>query len=77
MLVQIEMSAHLVLNGIYFLFLQSSREVSRQEGLEFAKKYRMLFIEASAKTREGVQCAFEELIEKVLFCIYLGCMRAG
>lgn len=26
----------------------------------------MLFIEASAKTREGVQCAFEELIEKVL-----------
>lgn len=25
----------------------------------------MLFIEASAKTREGVQCAFEELIEKV------------
>uniref|UniRef100_A0A915PWX0 RAB18 n=1 Tax=Setaria digitata TaxID=48799 RepID=A0A915PWX0_9BILA len=44
----------------------SSREVTREEGLEFAKKYRMLFIEASAKTREGVQCAFEELIEKVL-----------
>ncbi|VDN27095.1 unnamed protein product, partial [Gongylonema pulchrum] len=43
----------------------SNREVSREEGLEFAKKYRMLFIEASAKTREGVQCAFEELIEKV------------
>ncbi|VDN20523.1 unnamed protein product [Gongylonema pulchrum] len=48
----------------------SNREVSREEGLEFAKKYRMLFIEASAKTREGVQCAFEELIEKVspFFC---------
>ncbi|MCP9258171.1 Ras-related protein Rab-18 [Dirofilaria immitis] len=44
----------------------SSREVTREEGLEFAKKYRMLFIEASAKTREGVQCAFEELIEKIL-----------
>ncbi|VIO92526.1 Ras-related protein Rab-18A, putative [Brugia malayi] len=44
----------------------SSREVTREEGLEFAKKHRMLFIEASAKTREGVQCAFEELIEKVL-----------
>ncbi|VDO11928.1 unnamed protein product [Brugia timori] len=46
----------------------SSREVTREEGLEFAKKHRMLFIEASAKTREGVQCAFEELIEKV--CIH-------
>ncbi|KAK6102513.1 Ras-related protein Rab-18-B [Brugia pahangi] len=44
----------------------SSREVTREEGLEFAKRHRMLFIEASAKTREGVQCAFEELIEKVL-----------
>ncbi|EFO19615.1 Ras-like protein Rab-18 [Loa loa] len=44
----------------------SNREVTREEGLEFAKKYRMLFIEASAKTREGVQCAFEELIEKIL-----------
>lgn len=43
-----------------------SREVSREEGLAFAKRHRMLFIEASAKTREGVQCAFEELIEKVL-----------
>lgn len=32
----------------------------------------MLFIEASAKTKEGVQCAFEELIEKVykLFVIF-------
>ena len=26
----------------------------------------MMFIEASAKTREGVQCAFEELVEKVI-----------
>lgn len=26
----------------------------------------MLFIEASAKTKEGVQCAFEELVEKVI-----------
>uniref|UniRef100_A0AC34RND3 Ras-related protein Rab-18 n=1 Tax=Panagrolaimus sp. JU765 TaxID=591449 RepID=A0AC34RND3_9BILA len=42
------------------------RVVSREEGLQFAKKHRMLFIEASAKTREGVQFAFEELIEKIL-----------
>jgi Ras-related protein Rab-18 len=26
----------------------------------------MLFIEASAKTKEGVQIAFEELVEKIL-----------
>ena len=42
------------------------REVSRQEGLDFARKHSMLFIEASAKTKEGVQCAFEELVEKVI-----------
>ncbi|KAK2177574.1 hypothetical protein NP493_591g02089 [Ridgeia piscesae] len=41
------------------------REISRDEGLKFARKHHMLFIEASAKTKEGVQCAFEELVEKV------------
>uniref|UniRef100_A0A915AHM6 small monomeric GTPase n=1 Tax=Parascaris univalens TaxID=6257 RepID=A0A915AHM6_PARUN len=45
---------------------KTSRVISREEGLQFAKRHRMLFIEASAKTREGVQCAFEELIEKVI-----------
>lgn len=44
---------------------QEPREVSREEGLKFARRYHMLFIEASAKTKEGVQCAFEELVEKV------------
>uniref|UniRef100_A0AAY4BDA0 small monomeric GTPase n=1 Tax=Denticeps clupeoides TaxID=299321 RepID=A0AAY4BDA0_9TELE len=42
------------------------REVDRNEGLKFARKHSMLFIEASAKTRDGVQCAFEELVEKIL-----------
>ncbi len=41
------------------------REVSKEEGLKFARKHSMLFIEASAKTKEGVQIAFEELVEKV------------
>ena len=26
----------------------------------------MMFIEASAKTKEGVVCAFEELVEKII-----------
>jgi len=48
------------------LTTQERREVTRDEGLRFARKYHMLFIEASAKTKEGVQCAFEELVEKVM-----------
>ena len=44
---------------------QAKREVSKDDGLKFARKHQMLFIEASAKTKEGVQCAFEELVEKV------------
>eukprot|EP00918_Siedleckia_nematoides_P055103 GHVU01120171.1.p1 GENE.GHVU01120171.1~~GHVU01120171.1.p1 ORF type:complete len:205 (+),score=23.09 GHVU01120171.1:131-745(+) len=45
---------------------KEKREVTREEGLKFARKHHMLFIEASAKTREGVQCAFEELVEKII-----------
>ncbi|XP_063074942.1 ras-related protein Rab-18-B isoform X2 [Engraulis encrasicolus] len=45
---------------------KGNREVDRNEGLKFAHKHQMLFIEASAKTRDGVQCAFEELVEKIL-----------
>jgi len=45
---------------------REKREVGREEGLKFARKHCMLFIEASAKTRESVQCAFEELVEKVI-----------
>lgn len=46
--------------------LQEHREVSREEGMKFARRHQTLFIEASAKTKDGVQCAFEELVHKVL-----------
>ena len=43
----------------------ADREVSRDEGVAFARRHSMLFIEASAKTQAGVLCAFEELVQKV------------
>lgn len=50
---------------MFFVCLQE-RAVSREEGLQFARRHAMLFIEASAKSREGVQCAFEELVQKII-----------
>jgi len=45
---------------------KENREVSREEGAAFAKQRSMLFIECSAKTRLGIQQAFEELVQRVL-----------
>lgn len=42
------------------------RVVETSEGQQFAQKHSMLFIECSAKTKKGVQQAFEELTQKVL-----------
>ena len=36
--------------------------------MRFARRHQTLFIESSAKTRDGVQCAFEELVQKVTIC---------
>jgi len=45
---------------------KTNREVERQDGLNYAKKHAMLFIESSAKTEECVQDAFEELVTKIV-----------
>lgn len=45
---------------------QPNREVSRDEGIRFAKKHRTLFLETSAKTSEGVKETFEEVVRKIL-----------
>ncbi|KAF0311740.1 Ras-related protein Rab-18-B [Amphibalanus amphitrite] len=46
--------------------IPENRAVSRQEGLAFARRHQMLHIESSAKTKEGVQLAFEELVQKII-----------
>ncbi|PRP79229.1 RAB18, member RAS oncogene family isoform 2 [Planoprotostelium fungivorum] len=45
---------------------KTDRKVSREEGAKFAEKHKMVFIEASAKTKLGIQQAFEELVQKIL-----------
>lgn len=40
--------------------------VTREEAEEFALNNSMMFIETSAKTRQGIKQAFEELVQKIL-----------
>ncbi|XP_026731662.1 ras-related protein Rab-18A [Trichoplusia ni] len=45
---------------------KQNRAVPREQGQAFAQKHRMLFIESSAKTQEGISLAFEELVQKII-----------
>ena len=45
---------------------KKERQVSVAEGQQLARDLQALFMEASAKTKVGVQAAFEELVRKVL-----------
>ncbi|XP_050431511.1 ras-related protein Rab-18-B-like [Adelges cooleyi] len=44
--------------------IDQERQVSRDESIAFAKRHQTLFIETSAKTKEGVHMVFEELVRK-------------
>jgi Ras-related protein Rab-18 len=44
----------------------ADREVTREEGITFAREQSTLFVESSAKTAVGVQETFEELVRKIL-----------
>jgi len=45
---------------------ESQRQVSREQGQEFARQHGCLFVETSAKTNLAVSQAFEELVLKIL-----------
>ncbi|KAJ2802728.1 hypothetical protein H4R21_002308 [Coemansia helicoidea] len=45
---------------------EAERQVSRQEGAEYARRLQALFLECSAKTRTGVRQAIEELVAKII-----------
>ncbi|XP_076221092.1 ras-related protein Rab-18-B isoform X1 [Nomia melanderi] len=42
------------------------RKISTQEGLEFARRHQTLYIESSAKSADGINYAFEELVQKII-----------
>ena len=43
-----------------------NREVSTEEGLQFARRHQTLYIESSVKTADGIKCCFEELVQKII-----------
>jgi hypothetical protein len=51
---------------LLLLLQHESREVSWQEGADFAKQHGCLFVETSAKQNIAVGVAFEELVLRIL-----------
>eukprot|EP00013_Stygamoeba_regulata_P026562 CAMPEP_0177645674 /NCGR_PEP_ID=MMETSP0447-20121125/9372_1 /TAXON_ID=0 /ORGANISM="Stygamoeba regulata, Strain BSH-02190019" /LENGTH=186 /DNA_ID=CAMNT_0019148167 /DNA_START=369 /DNA_END=929 /DNA_ORIENTATION=- len=47
--------------------LESSREVTTEEGMALAKQYSTIFHEASAKTRHNVEDVFFDIVRRVRF----------
>lgn len=45
---------------------EDEREVTKEEGLSFARQHGSLFLECSAKTRVNVQQCFSELVQKIM-----------
>ena len=43
-----------------------AREVSPEEAQAFARRHATMYIETSAKTREGIRQSFEEVVQKIL-----------
>jgi Ras-related protein Rab-18 len=45
---------------------KDERTVSTSEGMAFAREQGTMYIETSAKTQQGIQQAFEELLQKII-----------
>ena len=45
--------------------IDQSRVVKREEAIEWAKSKGMMFMESSAKTKEGITQVFNEIVQKV------------
>ena len=60
----------LIMHAYYETFVvvgqESERQVSSSEGQSWARSHGMLFIEASAKTKQGIQSVFDELMRKII-----------
>jgi len=46
--------------------MQEKRDVKKEEAIQFARDRGMIYLECSAKTKFGIQNAFEELVQKIL-----------
>ncbi len=61
----------LILLKIKYIICIQDRAVSREEGLKFARRHSMLFIEASAKSKEGEMIYLEKCAVVPVHVIYI------